>query len=134
MTKVFSTRLCPGVGGSVEKPLSQCHFVMNATLYIFTLKRTYVRAKKIFKNDLPFQTGGQFTDFCFASFWFWRKVTKTEPKQNKNTFSKEFFQWNLAHNRRLSIHSHYWKKNGNSYSCWTIWAKYFFPTPNANLS
>ena len=39
--------------------------------------------KKI-ENVVPFQTGGQITDFYFASFRFW-------PKFEKPLFPKEFF-------------------------------------------
>ena len=42
--------------------------------------------KKNFENVVPFQNGGQITDFYFASFRFWPKFEK-----KKNTFPKEFF-------------------------------------------
>ena len=37
------------------------------------------------KNAVPFQNGGQVTDFYFASFRF-------RPKFEKTTFPKEFFK------------------------------------------
>ena len=46
-------------------------------------KKSQFRKKKI-ENVVPFQNGGQITDFYFASFRFW-------PKFEKNTFPKEFF-------------------------------------------
>ena len=42
--------------------------------------------KKKIENVVPFQNGGQITDFYFASFRFWPKFEK-----KKNTFPKEFF-------------------------------------------
>ena len=44
-------------------------------------------SKKHFENVVPFQNGGQITDFYFASFRFWPKF----EKKKKNTFPKEFF-------------------------------------------
>ena len=40
--------------------------------------------KKKIQNVVPFQNGGQITDFYFASFWFW-------PKFEKPLSQKEFF-------------------------------------------
>ena len=44
-------------------------------------------AKKKIENVVPFQNGGQITDFYFASFRFWAKF-------EKNHFPKGIFQWN----------------------------------------
>ena len=50
-------------------------------------KSQFCKKKKKLKNVVPFQNGGQITDFYFASFPFW-------PKFEKKTFlafPKEFF-------------------------------------------
>ena len=38
------------------------------------------KKKKKRENDVPFQNGGQVTDFCFASFRFWSKFENHFPK------------------------------------------------------
>ena len=50
--------------------------------YIYT-HHNHISGKK-YKIFVPFQNGGQISDFHFASFWF-------RPKFEKNTFPKEFF-------------------------------------------
>ena len=52
------------------------------TMYVRAIKN-HNSAKKIV-NAVPFQNGGQITDFYFVSFRFW-------PNFEKNTFPKEFF-------------------------------------------
>ena len=53
-------------------------------------------------NVVPFQNGGQITDFYFASFWFWPNFEKPLSQRN--------FSWNLAQRRRIWIDIHYWNK------------------------
>ena len=53
------------------------------TPYVYTLITTIFQEKK-YKIFVPFQNGGQITDFHFASFRF-------RPKFEKPTFPKEFF-------------------------------------------
>ena len=50
-------------------------------------KSQFCKKKKKNENAVPFQNGGQITDFYFASFRFWPKF----EKKKKNTFPKEFF-------------------------------------------
>ena len=64
--------------------------------------KTLQFCKKKIENVVPFQNGGQITDFCFVSFQFLPKVEK------KKHFPKGIFQWNLAQSRRIWIHLHYW--------------------------
>ena len=45
------------------------------------------KKKKKNENVVPFQNGGQVTDFYFASFRFWPKFEKTLSQRN---FSKKF--------------------------------------------
>ena len=67
----------------------------------------YVRAitilQKKFQDDVPFQNGGQITDFYFASFRFWPNFEKPlsqkifsmkfgSKKENMNRFTLLFFQ------------------------------------------
>ena len=47
-------------------------------------KSQFCKKKKKSENVVPFQNGGQITDFYFASFRFW-------PKFEKTTLQKEFF-------------------------------------------
>ena len=67
----------------IRKPLSHRNFLIIFTPYVYTLITTIFQEKK-YKIFVPFQNGGQITDFHFASFRFW-------PKFEKNTFPKEFF-------------------------------------------
>ena len=53
---------------------------------MYTLITTIFQKKKK-KKFIPFQNGGQITDFPFASFRFWWKF----EKKKKYTFPKEFF-------------------------------------------
>ena len=75
-------------GGSMEPPLKKTTFPLEFlnylyTIYIYTLITTIFQKKKN-KIYVPFQSGGQITDFHFATFRF-------RPKFEKNTFTKEFF-------------------------------------------
>ena len=40
------------------------------------------KKKKKIENVVPYQNGGQITDFYFASFWFWPKFEKTLSQRN----------------------------------------------------
>ena len=116
-----------GGGRSMEspqrKPLSQKNFVMNATLYIYTLNRIIFNQK----NDLPFQNASQITDFASRHFDFGENL--------KNHFPKGICQWNFAHNRRLWIHFNTllkWKLE--FLLLWDFRGKTIFRwPPNANL-
>ena len=77
-------------GGSIEpplrKPLSHWNFLIIFTPYVYTLITTIFQEKnkKIF---VPFQNGGQITDFHFASFRFRPKFEKPLSQRN---FSMKF--------------------------------------------
>ena len=77
-------------GGSMEppqrKPLSHRIFKIIFTPYVYTLITTIFLEKK-YKIFVPFQNGGQKTDFHFASFWFRPKFEKPLSQRN---FSMEF--------------------------------------------
>ena len=70
-------------GTPKRKPLSHRNFLIIFTPYVYTLITTIFQEKN-YKIFVPFQNGGQITDFHFASFRFW-------PKFEKNTFPEEFF-------------------------------------------
>ena len=102
VTKVLLLPLVPKHGNPLKKtsfPPEFCNEI--CTIYIWTIKKSEFCKKKKKKNEnvVPFQNGGQITDFYFASFRFWKK---------KDLFPKGIFQWNLAQNRRTWIHLHYW--------------------------
>ena len=118
----------PGWGdlsmGPLRKPLSQQNFVMNTSLYDYTLKTTIFNFQaKNTPRKLPFQNGGQITDFRFASFQF---------SIFKNRFPKEIFQWNLA---RVGNHEYI---NIAAIKIWYFYSGgilgaiyiYFFPHPS----
>ena len=67
-----------------RKQLSHRNFLIIFTPYVYTLITTIFQEKK-YKIFVPFQNGGQITDFHFATFRFRPKFEK------KNTFPKEFF-------------------------------------------
>ena len=77
-------------GGSMEppqrKPLSHRNFLIIFTPYVYTLITTTFQEKKN-KIFVPFQNGGQITDFHFASFRFRPKFEKTLFQRN---FSMKF--------------------------------------------
>ena len=52
------------------------------TIYVQAIKIKILQKNNL--NVVPFQNGGQITDFYFASFRFW-------PNFEKNTFPKEVF-------------------------------------------
>ena len=75
-----------------------CHITCSAilpALTLYTLITTIFQEKK-YKIFVPFQNGGQITDFHFAAFQFRPNL--------KNHFPKGIFQWNLAQIRRSWIH------------------------------
>ena len=99
--------------------------LLNAMLYIYILKWTIFKQNKSKKWFSVSKWRSNF-DFCFVSFRFWRKFEKPLSKRN--------FKWNLAHNWRLWIYSHYYLKMGNIYFSGILRAKQFFADPlNANL-
>ena len=44
--------------------------------YMYGLYKITILQKKKIENNVPFQNGGQITDFYFASFRFWPKFEK----------------------------------------------------------
>ena len=54
------------------------------TIYVWTIKN--YNSEKKNENVVPFQNGGQITDFCFASFQFWPKFEK--PLSQRNFFNE----------------------------------------------
>ena len=54
------------------------------TINVWTIKKITI-LRNNFENVVPFQNGGQITNFYFASFRFWSKF-------EKNTFPKELFK------------------------------------------
>ena len=74
-----------GGGGSMEppqrKPLSHRNFLIIFTPYVYTLITTIFQEKK-YKIFVPFQNGGQITDFHFASFRFRPKFEKPLSQRN----------------------------------------------------
>ena len=91
------------VGAQMEPPLRK-HFSTgilqwNLHHYVRTIKITILQ-KKI-ENVVPFQNGGQITDFYFSHhFDFGQNLRKH--------FSKRIFQWNSAQSRKTWINLHYW--------------------------
>ena len=55
------------------------------TIYVRAIKNH--NSAKYFENVVPFQNGGQITDFYFASFRFWPKFEKPLSQRN---FSMKF--------------------------------------------
>ena len=96
VTKVLSLSLVPK-RGSMEppwKPLFHRNFAMKFTVNICTIKIHNSAHTQKNENVVPFQNGGQITDFYFASFRFWPKF----PKE----FLNEIWTW------RTWIDLHYW--------------------------
>ena len=60
-----------------RKPLSYLNFAMKFAPYMYGVQKITILKKK---NVVPFQNGGQITDFYFASFCFWPKFEKHFPK------------------------------------------------------
>ena len=58
-----------------REPLSHRNFLIIFTPYVYTLITTIFQEKK-YKIFVPFQNGGQITDFHFASFRFRPKFEK----------------------------------------------------------
>ena len=71
----------------MRKPLSHRNFAMKFAPYIYVrVIKNHNSAKKL-ENVVPFQNGGQITNFYFASFRFWPNFEK--PLSQKN-FSMKF--------------------------------------------
>ena len=66
----------------LRKPLSHRNFSIFFTLYIHTLINHISGKKYKIKIFVPFQNGGQITDFHFASFRFWPKFEKPLSQRN----------------------------------------------------
>ena len=73
-------------GTPQRKPLSPQNFLIIFTPYVYTLITTIFQEKK-YKIFVPFQNGGQITDFHFALFWFRPKFEKPLSQRN---FSMKF--------------------------------------------
>ena len=69
-----------------RKPLSHRNFLIIFTPYVYTLITTTFHEKK-YIIFVPFQNGGQITDFHFASFRFRPKFEKPLSQRN---FSMKF--------------------------------------------
>ena len=69
-----------------RKPFSHWNFLIIFTPYVYTLITTTFQEKK-YKIFVPFQNGGQITDFHFASFRFRPKFEKPLSQRN---FSMKF--------------------------------------------
>ena len=69
-----------------RKPLSHWNFLIIFTPYVYTLITTIFQGKK-YKIFVPFQNGGQITDFHFATFRFRPKFEKPLSQRN---FSMKF--------------------------------------------
>ena len=73
-------------GTPQRKPLSHRNFLIIFTPYVYTLITTIFQGKK-YKIFVPFQNGGQITDFHFATFRFRPKFEKPLSQRN---FSMKF--------------------------------------------
>ena len=82
MTKVLLLPLVPK-GGSMEppeKPLSHRNFAMKFAPYMYGTLKNHNSAKKKL-NVVPFQNGGQITDFISRRFDFGQILKTTFPKK-----------------------------------------------------
>ena len=89
--RYFYSRWCPR-GGSMEPapekttfPPEFCNEI--CTIYVRDIKNHNSAKKKKKINVVPFQNGGQITDFCFESFRFWPNFEKPLSQRN---FSMKF--------------------------------------------
>ena len=96
--RYFYSRLCPG--GVPMDPTVENHFPSRILQWNLHHKKSQF-CKKNLENVVPFQNGGQVTDFYFASFWFWPKFGKPLSQRN---FSMKFG----SKSKRIWIHLHYW--------------------------
>ena len=101
--RYFYSRWCPrGVPWNPPKkttfPPEFCNQI--CTIYVRTIKNSN-SAKKKKLNVVPFQNGGQITDFYFASFRFWPNFEKPLSERN---FSMIFGS------KKENIDLHYWNK------------------------
>ena len=85
MTKVLLLPLVPK-GGFHGTPPEKTTFPPEfcseiCTIYVRVIKN-HNSAKKKILNVVPFQNGGQITDFYFASFRFWPKFEKPFSQKN----------------------------------------------------
>ena len=69
-------------------------------------------------NVVPFQNGGQITDFCFASFRFWPNFEKTLSQRN---FSMKF-----GSQKRIWIDFHCWNNIVLKLFCFKMVVKTIF--------
>ena len=87
--RYFYSRWCPR--GVPWNPPWENHFptrILQWNLHhICTGHKKSQFCKKNILNVIPFQNGGQKTDFCFASFWFWPNFEKPLSQRN---FSMKF--------------------------------------------
>ena len=76
-----------GMEPPISKPLSDQNFVIIFTPYIYIYtNHNHISGKK-YKIYVPFQNGGQITDFCSAAFRFRPKFEKPLSQRN---FSMKF--------------------------------------------
>ena len=103
-----SLEICQYVGWTLlttpppRKPLSHTSILQWNLHHICTgYKKSQFCKKKIFQNVVPFQNGGQITDFNSARHFDFGQLWK-------NHFPKGIFHWNLAQRRRIWINLHCW--------------------------
>ena len=87
MTKVLLLPLVPK-GGGPRDPTVENLFptgILQWNLHHICMGYKSPQIWKKNENVVPFENGGQITDFCFASFWFWQKFEK------KKTLSQIIF-------------------------------------------
>ena len=87
--RYFYSNWCPIERGAMELPKKTtfppefCNEI--CTIYVWTIKNHNSEKKN--QNVVPFQNGGQITNFYFASFRFWSKFEKPLSQRN---FSMKF--------------------------------------------
>ena len=71
-------RYFPPVGARLKKTTFPAEFVVNTTLYIYTLKTTIFKQKHTVSKWRPNDR------FCFASFRFWQKFENDNNNDNND--------------------------------------------------
>ena len=107
--RYFYSRRCQG--GSMEPPEKTifppefCNEI--CTIYVRAIQKSQFWKKKKKKknwNVVPFQNGGQITDFYFASFRFWPNFEKPLSQRN---FSMKFDSKKENMNRLTLLKQHF---------------------------
>ena len=63
---------------------------MKFAIKITILEKKKKKKKKNNENVIPFQNGGQITDYYFALFRFWPKFEKKKKPLSQRNFSMKF--------------------------------------------